>query len=127
MQYMEAVKGDEDPGSSHSDEEEDGDHSGDDGEAIAAEQDVTGQRIGPDHNASAEDHDPGATARGPNLDHGRQKDTAIGRPSPVDEPLEESTRSIAGPGASPAARNVSVETGLRNLQVSEVDVLEKGE
>ena len=124
---MEALKGDEDPGSSHSDEEEDGDHSGDDGEAIASEEDATGGRIGPDPKASAEDHGPGATARGPNLDHGFQTKTAIGCPSSMDESPKESTRSITGSGASSVARSVSVETGLRKLAISGGDVLETGE
>lgn len=137
---MEAVKGGEDLGSSHSDEEgdedqeslhsdeeEDGDHSGEDGEAVAPEEDAAEERVGPDPDASTEDHGLNATTRGPNPDHGCQKLTAITRLSSVDEPLEEITRSSTGSGASPVVRSVSVETGLRNLEVSEGGVLEAGE
>jgi len=121
---MGAVK-DEDPGSLHSDEEEDGDHSGDEG--TGSERDATGENAGSDPEASSESHGPNPTARGSNLDRGGQKETAVPRLSPADEPEEESGRSSTGSGAPSVMRSVSVETGLRNLKVSEGDAPEKGE
>lgn len=126
MQYMETVRGDEDPGFSHSDEKEGGDLSTDD-EAISSEGDPMEERIGPEPDASAEDHGPDATARGSNVDHGGDEETAITRLSFVDEPLEESARSSTGSGAPSVERSVSVETGLRNLKVSEGEAPGKGE
>jgi len=125
MQYMEAVKGDEDPGSSCSDEEEDGDQSGDE-EAITSERDATEERGGPDADASAEDHGLGTTARGSNLAPHDQKETVIPHPFSVDNPLKEDVRSNTGSGALSVSRDISVEAGLRNLEVSEGRVPEKG-
>ena len=125
MQYMEAVKGDEDPGFSCSDEEEDGDHSGDE-ETVASERDATEERGGPDTGASAEDHGLGDTARGSNLGPRGQKEIAIPRPISVDNPLEEDVRPNTGSGAPQFSRDVSVETGLRTLKVSAGGVPEKG-
>lgn len=125
MQYMDAVKGDEDPGSSCSDEEEDGDHSGDEA-AVASERDAAGERGGPDADASAEDHGLGTSARGSNLDPGDQKETATPHPFSVDNPLKEDVRSNAGSGVPSGARDVSLEAGLRNLEVSEGDLPGKG-
>jgi len=118
MQYMEAVKGDEDPGSPHSDEEEGGDHSSNE-EAIASEGYATEERGGPD----AEDRGLGTTARGSNLGPGGQKETAIPRQFSVKTSLEEDVRSNTGSGEP---SDVSVEAGLRNLKVSEGGVPEKG-
>lgn len=123
---MENVKGDEDPGFSHSDEEEDGNLSADD-EAIALERDGMGERVGSEPEASTEDHGLDAPARGSNHDHGGQEETAIIRLSSEDEPVEEIVRSSTGSGAPSVARSVSVETGLHNLKVSEGHVPEKGE
>jgi len=119
---MEAVNGDEDPGSSCSDEEEeDGDHSSDE-EAIASERDATEERGGPDADAVAEDHGLGTAARGSDLGPRGQKEMAIPRPFSADNPL----RSNTGSGIPSVSRDVSVEAGLRNLEVSEGRVPEKG-
>jgi len=126
MQYMEAVRGDEDPGFSYSDEREDGDLSTDD-EAITSERGEMKERVEPGPDASAEDHGLDGTARGSNHGHGGQEETAIIRPSPADEPVEENARSSTGSGVPSVLRSVSVETGLRNLKVSEGGVPEKGE
>ena len=126
MQYMEAAGGGEDLEFLHSDGEEDGDRSTDD-EAITSERDGVDERVGPELDASAEDHGLDGTARGSNRGHGGQRETAIIRPSSVDEPLEESARSSTGSGIPSVARSVSVKTGLRNLKVSEGSVPEKGE
>jgi len=126
MQYMESARGDEDPGSPHSDEEEDGDPSTED-EAISSEGDPMEERIGPGPDASAEDHGLDATARGSNVEKGGQGETAIIRLSSVEDPLEESPRSSTGSGVPSAEWSVSVETGLRNLKVSEGDAPGKGE
>ena len=120
---MEAVREDEDPEFSHSDEEEGGDRSTDD-EAITSERDEMEERVEPEPDASAEDHGLDGTAR--NLGHGGQE-TAIIHPSSADEPVEESARSSTGSGVPSVARSVSVKTGLRNLEVSEGDVPRKGE
>ncbi|KAF9650483.1 RIO1-domain-containing protein [Thelephora ganbajun] len=90
-EYMETMKGDEDQESPHPDEEEDGDLPDD--EAIASERDVTQERVGPKLDASTEGRGLEATARGSNLGSGGREETAITRPSSVDEPLEESDRS----------------------------------
>ena len=127
MQYMGAVREDEDPGFSHSEEEEEGDLS-DDEEVIASEGDAEEERVEPEHVASAEDHGlDSATARGSNLDHGGQEETAITRLSLENEPRKESGRSSTGSGVPSVARSVSVETGLRNLEISEGDTPETGE
>ena len=122
---MEAVNGDEDPGSSCSDEEEDGDHSGDE-EAIASERGATEERDGPDAEASAEDHGLGTTARGSNMEPRGQKETANPPPFSVDNTLEEDDRPNTGSGALSVSRDVPVEAGLRNLKVSEGCVPKKG-
>lgn len=123
---MEAVKEDEGPGLSHSDEEEDGDLSNDE-EGITSEGDAVVERVEPERHASSEDHGLDATARWTTFDHGGQEETAITRLSFGNEPVKESDRSSTGSGAPPVARNVSVETGLRNLEVSEGDAPGKGE
>lgn len=122
---MEAVKGDEDPESSCSDEEGDGNRSSDE-EAITSERDATEERGGPDADASAEGHGLGTPARGSNLEPRGQKETEIPGPFSVDNPLKEDVRSNTGSGAPSVSRDVSVEAGLRNLKVSEGDVPEKG-
>jgi len=125
MQYIEAGRGDEDPGFSHLDEE-DGDPSTDD-ESNASERDATKERVGPEPGTSAEDHGLDASAPESDFGHGGQEEVTITRLSSVDEPLEESGRSSRGSGAISAAQSVSVEAGLRNLKVSERDAPEKGE
>jgi hypothetical protein len=120
---METVKGDEDPGSSPSDEEEDEDRSDTD-EGIASKGDITEERVESVPDASAEDHGLDATARRAN--RGVQV-AAIARLSPAEDPLEERLQSSTGSGILPAIRSASVETGLRNLEVSEGDVPEEGE
>ena len=126
MQYMEAARGDEDPESTHSDEEEDGDLSTDN-EAIPLERDGMEERVGPEPEASAEDRGLDPTARRSSHDRGGQEETVIIRTSSVDEPLKEGARSSTGSGAPSVARSVSVKTGLRNLKVSEGDIPDKGE
>lgn len=123
---METVKGDEDPGSSSSGEGEDEDHSEDD-ESAAPERDTTEERVGQDPEASADGHGLDTTARGSDLNHGGQKETAIAHPSCVDESVMEGIRSNTGSGVLSATQSVSVEAEVRNLEVSEVGVPEKGE
>ncbi|KAF9785510.1 RIO1-domain-containing protein [Thelephora terrestris] len=76
-EYMGAVGEDEDRGFSHSEEEEDGEDLSNDEESIASERDAEKERGEAEHDGSAEDHDLDATARGSNLDHGGQEETAI--------------------------------------------------
>ena len=124
---MEAVREDEGPGSSsHSDEEEDGEDSSDE-EAIASEREGVAEPVGPEQEASTEDHGLGATTRGSNLDHGGRGETAITSLSFGNEPMKENGRSSTGSGVPSVARSVSVETGLRKLKVSEGNAPERGE
>ncbi|KAF9777397.1 RIO1-domain-containing protein [Thelephora terrestris] len=126
-EYMGAVGEDEDRGFSHSEEEEDGEDLSNDEESIASERDAEKERGEAEHDGSAEDHDLDATARGSNLDHGGQEETAITRTSPENEPGRENDRSSTGSGVPSVPRSVSVETGQRNLKISERDAPEKGE
>lgn len=126
MQYMEAVREDEDPESSHSEEEEDGDLSNDE-EVISSGGDAMEVREGPEPNASAECHRLDPTVRKSNLAHGGREETAIKRLSFGDELGEGSRRSSTGSGVPSVSRNIPVETELRNLEISEGDAPEKGE
>jgi len=123
-EYMEVVRG-EDPGTSYSDEEEDGDHSDD--EEKGSERDSTGVDAGLDPDASAEGHGPDTTARRANHDHGGQKEAVITPLSPAEGPAGEGARSSTGSGVPSVVRSVSVETGLRNLKVLEGGGPEKGD
>ena len=117
---METSRGGEDQEISHSDEEEDEDLSTAD-QATTSEGDAMEERVGSGPEASAEGHGLDDT------DRGDQEETAIVRPSSADEPLKESARSSTGSGVPSVARNVSVNTGLRNIKVSEGDASGKGE
>lgn len=123
---METVREEEGPGLSHSDEEEDGDLSSDEG-AIIPERETVVERVEPEDDASTGDHGLDATARGSDADDSGQGERAITRLSCRNEPLEENGRSSTGSGAPSVVRSVSVETGPRNLKVSEGDAPEKGE
>ena len=123
---METAREEEGPGLSHSDEEECGDLS-DDEEAVTSEREGVIERVEPGHQSCSEDHGLGVTARGSNLDHVGREETAITSLSSGDERLKENVRSSAGSGEPSAPRSVSVETGLRNLKVSEGNASEEGE
>lgn len=84
------------------------------------------ERVGSGPDASAEGHGPDDTDQGSNPNRGDQEKTAIVRLSSADEPLEESVRSSTGSGVPSVVRNVSVNTGLRNMKVSEGDAPGKG-
>ena len=85
------------------------------------------ERVGSGPDASAEGHGLDDTDRGSNPNRGDQEETAIVGLSPADEPLKENARSSTGSGVPPVMRNVSVNTGLRNIKVSEGDAPGKGE
>jgi hypothetical protein len=123
---MDTVREGEDREFSLSDEEEDGDLSNDE-DGIAPERDAGDERAEPEDNASAEGHGLDATARRSTLDRGDHEETVITGLSIENEGREESGRSSTGSGVPSVARSVSVETGLRELKVSEGGEPEKGE
>jgi hypothetical protein len=124
---MDTVREGEDREFSHSDEEEEGGDPSNDEEEIAPERDAGEGETEPGHDASAESHGLDATARRSNLDRGGQEETVITGLSVENEGREESGRSSTGSGLPSVARSVSVETGLRDLKVSEGGEPEKGE